>query len=135
MRSDPPALRPRGSQMLLQPVSFQPRCPRPGSAHAHTDLMASEQPRGLPFVFSSSSFTSRPASSFSLTSHSNYSPGSHYCYISFFIFPFESLPPAKTILFLAPRLGVSECQLGYWRLQGPDSSSQGKIGKGRDGNS
>lgn len=76
-----------------------------------------------------------PLSSFSLfflTSHLNCSPGSHYCYISLFIFPFESLPPAKMVLFLAPFLGVNNLGLRYGGLQwqGPNRSSQGRIGKG-----
>lgn len=92
--------------------------------------MASEQPKGLSSAFSSSpSSHLPPCSSFSLTSHSNCSPGSHYCSISLFIFPFESLPPAKTVLFLAPSLGVSDLQ-GPWSLQGPNSSPRGAIGKG-----
>lgn len=107
----------------------------PGSAHRHTDLVASEQPKGLSSAFSSSpSSHLPPCSSFSLTSHSNCSPGSHYCSISLFIFPFESLPPAKTVLFLAPSLGVSDLQLGPWSLQCPNSSPRGKIGKGSEGN-
>lgn len=96
--------------------------------HGHADLMAGEQSQGLSLAFSSSpSSHFPPFSSLSLTSHSNCSPGSHYCSISLFIFPFESLPPAKTVIFLAPRLGVSNLQLGSWRLQGPNS-----MGKGRE---
>lgn len=46
-----------------------------------------------------------------------------------FIFPFESLPPAKTVLFLAP-LGVSDLQLGPGSLQAPISAPGARLGRG-----
>lgn len=141
--SAPPGLslevRPAGAVTAGKPddaalIPPQPHFPPPGVCGGHTDHVASEQPQGQPSVPSCSSrIPLLPLLSPALPILTAVQGVITATLLSFF-FPFESLPPAKTILFLARGLGVSKPRLGFWRLQGPESSSQGKVEKGREGN-